>query len=263
MSRVVSAEAYAFASRFSLRDVASWISTSAREVRTSKTEIYFELDEGGSVYAFDFGALVFFNVVDKKREALVRVLDAHLKNEPHPPLRESVLVEIRPSAPIEVTFDRVVVPDINATSSAVIATVLAQSVCIDYYDEDVQGILKRIGTIAGEVAQRGKPAGNTRDLVKFIGAAIASQVEIIAAISLLDKPDLTWENEAADRLHDKLRHNLEIPERHKALEAKLSTIRESLSTLMDLAQTRRMLALEASVVALIVLELVVSLLKIH
>lgn len=241
----------------------SWVSAPTREIHSTKTELSFQLDGDGNVYIFDFGALVFFNVSDEEREAMIRVFEKNLKNEPHGPLRERVLVEIREGAPIEVTFDRVVVPAIDTTSMAVIATVLAQSVCIDYYDEDVQSILDRIGASAGEVARLGRPAGKTRDLVKFIGAAIASQVEIIAAISLLDKPDLTWENEVADRLHDKLRHNLEIQERHKALETKLLTIRESLSTLVDLSQTRRMLVLEASVVALIVLEIVLSLLRIH
>lgn len=262
MPRVYAVEAYSYASRFVLRDVAAWLPVVEPRIRWSKTQFVVALDGDRLAYVYDFGAMVFVNVPDADRETIVRVVEKKLPHEPHPPLRESFLVEIRAGAAIEVGFDRVVVPDIEPTTIDVIATVLAQSVAIDYYDEDVQAILDRIGNIAGDVARLGQPAGKTRDLVKFVGAAIASQVEIIAAISLLDKPDLTWENEAADRLHDKLRNTLEIQERYKALEAKLSTIRESLSTLIELTQTRRMLVLEASVVALIVMELVVSLLKI-
>lgn len=260
MGTVYSVEAYSYASRFNLREVATWLPQD-RPIRWSKTQFAVELNHDKLVYAFDFGALVFINMPDAQREPIARVFDEKLTHEPHPPLRESFLVEVRPGAPVEVGFDRVVVPEITASALDVIATVLAQSAAIDYYDEDVQDILDRIGDVAREVARKGQTPGKTRDFVKFVGAAIASQVEMIAAISLLDKPDLTWENEVADKLHDKLRSNLEITERYKALEIKLSTIRDSLQTLIEFSQTRRMLFLEASIVALIVFEIILSFIK--
>jgi uncharacterized Rmd1/YagE family protein len=215
------------------------------------------------VYAFNFGALVFVNVSSDERSGILEAVQHHFPREPHPPLEEDFLIEVRPDAVMETEFDRVVLPAITPAALEVIATVLAQSVSIDYYDEDVQAILNRIGAIAGEVAEKGSPRGRTRDLTRFIGAAIASQVEMIESIALLDKPDLTWEDEAADRLHDKLRAVLEIPERYKALEVKLQTIRESLQTLIELGSSRRMLFLETAIVLLIVLEIVMSFARLH
>lgn len=260
MSIVYAVEAFSYASRFNLREAATWI-PHERPIRWAKSQFVVEFNHDQLLYVFDFGALVFINLTDVEREPLVAAFDAKLPHEPHPPLRESFLVEVRAGAPIEVAFDRVVVPEIAAGTLDVIATVLAQSVAIDYYDEDVQAILDRIADVAREVATKGRPLRRTSDFVKFVGAAIASQVEMISAISLLDKPDLTWENEVADRLHDKLRSTLEINERYKALEIKLSTIRDSLQTLIEFTQTRRMLFLEMSVVVLIVLEIILSLLK--
>lgn len=260
MSTVYAVEAYSYASRFTLQTVKGWFPEDI-PVRSTKTQFIVEFNHDKLLYVFDFGALVFINVPDAERARTVASISSKLTHEPHPPLRETFLVEVRPEVPIEVRFDRVVVPKIAASTLDVIATVLAQSVAIDYYDEDVQQILNRIGDVARDVARRGRHLGGTGDFVKFIGAAIASQVEMIAAISLLDKPDLTWENETADKLHDKLRSNLEIPERYKAIEIKLTTIRDSLQTLIEFSQTRRMLFLEASVVFLIVLEVILSLLK--
>lgn len=260
MSTVYAVEAYSFASRFNLRDATSCLPEGGN-IRASKTQLVISFNHDELLYVFDFGALVFINMNDSKRQPIVAKFASKLTHEPHPPLRENFLVEVRPGAAVEVGFDRVVVPQIASSTLDVIATVISQSVAIDYYDEDVQEILDRIGDVAREVAQRGRPLGKTSDFVKFVGAAIASQVEMISAISLLDKPDLTWENEDADKLHDKLRSNLEIPERYKALEAKLSTIRDSLQTLIEFSQTRRMLFLEASVVFLIVLEIILSFMK--
>jgi len=262
MSRIYPVEAYSYASRFNLREVEAWLPPD-RGMRSTKTQLIVSLDGDRHAYLFDFGAIVFVNVPDAEREGIVDTFNSKLQQEPHPPLRENFLIEVRPGSAVEVRFDRVVVPDIDSTTLDVIATVIAQSVAIDYYDEDVQAILDRVGAVAGEVGRQGRPLGRTRDFVRFVGTAMASQVEIITAISLLDKPELTWENEAADRLHDKLRNNLEIQERHKALEIKLTTIRETLGTLIEFSQTRRMLFLEGSIVVLIVFEILLSLMKLY
>ena len=141
--------------------------------------------------------------------------------------------------------------------------VLAQSVSIDYYDEDAQAILDRIAVMATEVARKGRPFGRQRDLVRFVGSAMAFQAEIIGAILLLDKPDLTWEDEHADRLHDQLRYHFEIGERYKALETKLVTIRDTLGALLAMGSERRMFFVEVAVLVLIVIEVVMGLVRVH
>lgn len=264
MSTVYSVEAYSYASRFNLREIAGFF-PGGDPARSNKTQLIVEWAPDSVAYAFDFGSLVFINVPDAQRTDILDRFARHLPREPHPPLHEDFLIEVRPGAAIgvEVAFDRVVVPALGPMPMAGIAYVLAQSTAIDYYDEDVQAILDRIGTISTEVGQHGKPRGRQRDLVRFVGAAINSQVEIISSISLLDKPDITWEDELADRLHDKLRYHLEIAERYKALEAKLLVIREALQALLELSSERRMLFLEVAILVLILLETAVGILKLH
>lgn len=264
MATVYPVEAYSYASRFVLRDVIPFF-PDGQLSQSTKTQLIIEWTSDSVAYAFDFGALVFINVPDRLRAEVLARFAAHLPREPHPPLHEDFLIEVRPGAAIgiEMAFDRVVVPELGPTTLAVIAYVLAQSTAIDYYDEDAQAILDRIGTISTEVSQHGKPRGRQRDLVRFVGAAISSQVEIISAISLLDKPDITWEDELADRLHDKLRYHLEIAERYRALEAKLQVIREALQALLELSSERRMLFIEVAILLLILLETAVGLLKLH
>ncbi|MBK8262078.1 MAG: RMD1 family protein [Nannocystis sp.] len=260
MPSEIRVHAYSFASRFNLRDVIQWF-PGASGVKMAKTQASIELGPEARAFAFDFGTLVFVGVEEAARASIVGTFMAMLAREPHAPLEEDLLIEVRPGASIEVTFDRVVLPTLTPASLEVIATVAAQSVSLDYYEEDIQGILDRIGAIARDVAQRGRVGGGTRDLVGFVGAAIASQIDVVAALALLDKPDLTWEDEAADRLHERLRYHLEIPERYRALETKTQTGRDALHSLLELSSTRRMLFMEASIVVLIVLEVVMSLLK--
>jgi uncharacterized Rmd1/YagE family protein len=262
MGAIVPFEAYSFAARFNLREVEGWLPEGAK-LRSTKTQLVASWADDRVAYAFDFGTLVLINLEPERRDAIVARFAGKLPQEPHPPLRETVLVELREGSGIEVTFDRVVVPALTSATLEVVATVIAQSAALDYYDEDIQGILDRIGRIATQVAKEGQPRGRTRDLVRFIGAAIASQVEIISALALLDKPDLTWENELADRLHDRLRYNLEISERYRAVEAKLLTTREALAVFLELIQTRRNQMLELAVVVLILVEILIGIAQLH
>ena len=172
---------------------------------------------------------------------------------------------MRPHSAIEIAlaFDRVAVPELGQNTLEVIAMVLAQSVTIDYYDEDAQAILDRIATMGAEVARKGRPLGRQRDLVRFTGSVMAFQAEIIGAILLLDKPDLTWDDEYADRLHDKLRYHFEIGERYKALETKLVTIRDTLQALLAMGSERRMLFVEVAVLVLIVIEVVMGFIRVR
>lgn len=255
------AHAFAFASRFHLAQMGDLFAGEPFLVR-KKTHVIATWGDDESAFAFDFGALVFLNVPAATRRATVDRLCRALPNEPHAPLREELIVELRRGARVEVGFDRVRVPTLTAAVQEVVATVIAQSVCLDYYDEDVQGTLDRIHAIATEIVQTGTPPRSKGEIVKFVGASVASQVEIISSLALLDKPDLTWDDALADDLHDKLRGAFEIADRYRALETKIRTARESFSAFLEMMQSRRSLWLESTVIALIFVEIVLGVLKV-
>jgi uncharacterized Rmd1/YagE family protein len=254
--------AFAYASRLRLDDVTPWFADRPT-VRVAKTHVLAVWDEHEVAFAFDFGALVFFNVPAATRNATLEAFAKGLVNEPHPPLREELLVEVKKGARVEVGFDRVRVPALTVVVLGVIATVIAQSVCLDYYDEDIQESLDRIHDIASKLAQTGKPPRQQTEIVKFVGASIASRVEIIRSLSLLDKPDLTWDDPLADDLHDKLRASFEIPERYRALEAKITTCREAVTAFLEMMQHSRSILLEAAILSLILVEIVMGVLDVH
>jgi uncharacterized Rmd1/YagE family protein len=158
-----------------------------------------------------------------------------------------------------VQFDRVVLPEAALPAMDIISLLLAQSVAMDYYEEDVQDILKRTDAITTSLQTAGRLPGKVGDLVKFIGSCIATKNGVIATLALFDKPDATWENRDLDRLYNALRLELEIDDRFRALEAKLRMIQESLVLLVDLSRHRSTWRLEVSVLLLILFEVVIML----
>lgn len=253
-------EAYSFEAHFVLKEVARWSLGVTFERR--KTNLVGVVEPGGTLFVFDFGAIVFVNVPRNRVDGVVEAICDELAREPHRPLREDFLLVVAgESAVPHVTFDSVVVPRLGPLEVECVATVVAQSVSIDYYDEDLRTVLQRVQQIADTIAKTGRPSISRTDLAKFVASSIGSQVEMIHAMSLLDKPDFTWEDEEAERLYDILRHHFEIAERYRALEAKLATIRESLSQFLEMNATRRSHLLEATIVLLIVFEIVMGLIE--
>src|SRR5262249_23185894 len=161
---------YGFATTFKVRDLARCF-TGAR-LRPAKTQIVAEYGDDRVAVGFDFGAVAFINVPAEER---TRVIESTVRSvptaEPHAPLEEDFLVDIQPGATPTVHFDRVVVPKLDAAMTDIIALLLAQSVSIDYYDEDLAEILHALDQRTDRIARTARLFGSPRELTRFVGAA--------------------------------------------------------------------------------------------
>jgi uncharacterized Rmd1/YagE family protein len=208
---------------------------------------------------FDFGGMVLIGLPSADRERVLGQINASLAPEPHAPHTEDFFVEVNPAAKVSVHFDRVVLAEPTLPALKVISLLLAQSVAMDYYDEDVQEILKRTEAITKSLQAEGRLPGRINDLVRFIGSCIATKNDVIATLALFDKPDSTWEDQQIDHLYNGLRQELELDDRFRALEAKLRMIQENMELLVDLSNSRSTWRLELTVVLLILFEVMLSL----
>jgi uncharacterized Rmd1/YagE family protein len=250
--------AYGFASQFRIRELAPCFV--GADLRTTKSQLVAQYASDSLAFAFDFGAIVFVNVSGEERtRALAEVRSRVATDEPHPPLEEDFMVEIGDAPPHgRVTFDRVVLPAMSVPALELIALLLAQSVSIDYYEEDLQEILAQQSKVNDQVARTAKIPGGRKELTRFVARSLITKNQIIAALAVLDKPAVTWEDQTLDRLYKAMRDALEIEERFGSLEYKLRTIQETLELFLDMQQSRHGHHLETIIVLLIVFEIVMS-----
>lgn len=255
--------AYGFAATFRLKELATAFEDAEVKLEKDQLTARFPQKDGQEriAFFFDFGAMVVAGLDAQERDRLVKAVTGRHGPEPHAPLTEDFLVEVRPVSQVEVQFDRVVVPQATPAVLSIIALLLAQSVAMDYYEEDVREILTRTDAIVTTLQVAGRLPGRVQDLVKFIGSCIATKNGVISTLSLFDKPDATWEDRELDRLYNALRLELEIDDRFRGLEAKLRMIQENLVLLVDLSQQRSTWRLELTVVLLILFEVVIMLLQ--
>jgi len=247
--------AFAFASTFKLRELEPLFRVDAAEVKT-KERLLARYGTDCYAIAYDFGALVFVNCDPALEARMVSEVRKMLTDEPHPPMTETFLIETGASTAPKVRFDRVLVPELSEGVVDIVALIVAQSVSMDYYVRDVEEIERETDRITARLRSTGR-VGRVKSLIQFIGLCIATRNDILSTLALFDKPDATWEDENLDRLWEGLYRNLELDDRYKALEAKLRMFQDNLEVLVDLARQRQTLRLEATVVLLILFEVVV------
>jgi uncharacterized Rmd1/YagE family protein len=78
-------------------------------------------------------------------------------------------------------------------------------------------------------------------------------------VAVQEKPDVLWDRSDLNRLYSKLEDEYEIIERAEVLRHKLEVIGETATAMTDLIDTERSLRLEIAIVALIVLEVFITL----
>ncbi len=252
MGQSVAVAAYGFAGTFKLRELTRLFPDDAN-ARVEKDQLVARFDGTRWAIAYDFGALVFVGGEPAQQAPLLAAFSKQLK-EPHP-LTETFSIDVEPNATFEVRFDRVVSPQLNFEIVDIVALVLAQSVAMDYYAQDVAEIEEETDRIAAELRGLGRISRRVRSLQQFIGLCIATRNDVISTLALFDKPDSTWENEQLDRLWNGLHKMLELDDRYRALEAKLRMFQDNLIVLVDLARQRHTIALEWAVAILILMEM--------
>ncbi len=256
--RVVPVHAYGIFATLRPKEVAAkfrWAEEPGARVRVTKTfAMLSQRDRHVAVY--DFGAIVFFDWPKEEREAFLATLLEALPPEPHPPLPDDFLVEVDPDAEPTIAFDRAVVPRLDAPVVDLVALVLAQSVGMDYYEEDVRALYARVDALASRLAEKGHVRLSEKELNLYIGNILAVRNQIAMTMSLLDAPDVTWEREIYDRMYRALRANFEIMDRYRTIEHKLGLIQENLTIVVNLFQHRRAHMLEWTIVILIAVEIV-------
>ncbi|HJZ86924.1 MAG TPA: RMD1 family protein [Polyangia bacterium] len=255
-------QAYSIAATIRPRDAAACFDTTAIQVKMTKTQLIVQYADQGWAVAYDFGALVFVNITADERERVLKQLLERVGPEPHPPLVDDFVIEVRPGTQTpEVSFDRVMVGELRQPTIELIALIVAQSVAMEYYEEDVDQLLARLDKVSSRLAEVGGFHGSSRELIRFIGQGMSTRNQVLYTLSLLDEPPITWESEAYDRLYRALRAAFEIEERYRALDHKLRMIQENLELLVDLTRHRRTMLLEGTVIALIAIEVVLFVLQ--
>ncbi|MES1173096.1 MAG: RMD1 family protein [Myxococcales bacterium] len=262
MTTVHTFHALAFIENFSLKELA----VNFPEAKRARHQLSYPAAAGGTVFLFSFGVVIFCDVGQAGREGeLLRLRrvpngmrDAQVISEE---FRVREMDDASAAARPDVEEGVLVVDRLTPERTSMVALTVAQSAAMEYYESIVDQMFADTDHFVARLEKSGNISVFTAKLQRFIGAAISTRSEVISVLHLLDKPDVVWDDVGAERIYEELRSEFDLVDRYQSLELKLRSVQESLSLLTDIARDRRLVLLEASVIALILLEIVLSLVR--
>jgi len=214
--------------------------------------------ERGLAMLFRYGVVVLFNLTGAEQKAYLK----EIKNRIDKPYRrhEREDAQLVVSAQTEgVSAEGINIAALTLPRLQVVATVLARSVSLAYYETEMAAAFDAVEPLARKLDQPRGSSGALRVLLRHIGNTLLVQQKMIGRVEIEDKPDILWDQPELERLYTRLEDEYELHERLATLERKLELIERTAETTLDLVQTRRMLRVEWYIVALIVFEVILTL----
>ena len=127
---------------------------------------------------------------------------------------------------------------------------------------EVNAVFDVVEPFAVELARSGKPPFRRRAMLRLIGQALLAQHRVSGRVAVEEKPDVLWDRPDLERLYARLEDEYELKERAGTLKRKLDVIVETAHALTDIIDADRATRLEATIVVLIVAELIASVIQI-
>jgi uncharacterized Rmd1/YagE family protein len=251
--------AVAFEENLDLKQLATWFhgaKVSAHDMRVTGAG-----DIGGETFLFPFGAVVFHDVESVQRDVVQQRIRQARPGLTAQVVREEYTVREDGTAK-RIGFGEdgtLVVDRMTPGRASVIALTVAQSAAMEYYERIVDSLYVRTSAFVQRLESRGTVPMRVRPLHRFIGEAVSTRSEVLEVLHLLDKPDAAWDDPSMSDIYDDLRGEFDLADRYRALESKLRSIQEALELLLDVVRDRRLVLLEAAIVALIAFDIVMSL----
>jgi uncharacterized Rmd1/YagE family protein len=214
--------------------------------------------EGGLAMLFRYGVAVLFNVTEAEQKAYLKELKERIEK----PYRrhESEDTQVIVSAKAEgVSADGINLTDTTLPRLQVVATVLARSVSLAWYETAMAAAFDVVEPLARELDKPRTSGRVLREVLRHIGSSLLTQQKMIGRVEIADKPDILWDQPELERMYVRLEDEYELGERLATLERKLELIERTAETTLDLVQARRTLRVEWYIVGLIVFEVVLTL----
>ncbi len=221
-----------------------------------RNSLMYGKSDGRIAIIFAFGVVVLY---DFPKEASPGLLSRVSKRGIEPSEifeTEEYTVVIDPEKKISAEFEHVVLPKFDINILYVAAEVLAQSVAIEHVEKKVVDIVDRFERVTAGLEKGGKIRASSSEVLKTIGAGRSITQYVLSQLSLLDKPDSTWEDRDVETTFTSMRKMFELEDRFRAIEFRLDFIQGTSELVLDLLQNKRSVNQEWAIIYLFVIDLI-------
>jgi uncharacterized Rmd1/YagE family protein len=225
----------------------------------SATPLAFHAGTHGFVALYRFGVAVMIGLSPLEEDDVLASVKLRVFG-PHEHIDdETAILEISPEHDDKIPpGGRIAMKDLSSQRLLVVADALAKSVSLGRDEREVNAVFDIIEPFAADLAKNGRVPWKRRGMLKLIGQTVLVQHRVSGRVAVEEKPDVLWDRPDLERLYTRLEDEYELKERGETLTHKLETIVETARTLTDMIDANRATRLEATVVFLILAEILLS-----
>ena len=219
---------------------------------------------GKSIYVFPFGSVVFVNCEHHEIMDLIHYLgriEKSLSMVTTLDYFDDYKIEISQEGTHAINNDSMITSSEQSHQREIVGTVLAKSVALDRLEVDIDKLIDEIEDIV-DCLQRGYLEVSDKKLAKMLARILGFRLSTISYIMLLDKPEITWLNEDAEKLFDQLSTLFDLIDRCENIRLKSEMLMDITNVFSELAHAKRGNRLEWGIIILIIIEIVLALIPI-
>ena len=213
----------------------------------------------GLTFAFRYGVAVTFCTAAERIPALDIALRAHVQDPAEHQEIETASVLLTGGGKERVDDDGVIhLADEAEPRLLLVATVLAHSVMLSRDELLVSEVFDTSVPLVADLQINGKARLSIPEVMRMVGGVLAARHRVMGTAQAGERPDLLWDHPDLDRLYTRLEAEYELGERAEVLERKFGALGDFTEVLLDIAQDKRAVRLEVAIIALIAVELLLS-----
>lgn len=252
MPQTVKLYAFLVANQLDIKGIKTFLDI--KPVADTSSELFYRFGTDKFQYYFNFGVVVFAGYSEDEMKWAIKTVAAFQKNPLPLPLRDDYELDVREGEPMIFDFNRLVLNKVEDRVMRIAMFNLAQSVALDHYHGVTENLLAEVKSFANQLEQTGRLKISRTNMMRFIGRALNTQNDIAENIYIFDAPDLVWEDEYLDRLHQGLNKHFDLRVRFSEIEYTLRIIEDNLRVFSEIINQRESSLLEWIIIILILVE---------
>ncbi len=251
--------AYGTVAQLDFKNLPAQLESKDSRIHRPEGCVIYELGYTQKVFVFPFGTIVFFNVEDGYHKDYLKRLGITVSSDPFAKdySKDDFVIRIEHNT-LDVEIDFAILPDLELRKLLLIALLLAQSTALQLIEWQVERFLTESENMTKFLGRTGFVRRGRRHLLQFIGNGLSSRHKIVRQMSMLTRPDVTWESDELYELYDQMTKIdiFDVEQRIANVDKMLDVSGDVTDLLLEVNHTRRSEILEVIVILLITIEVV-------
>ncbi|KAK4430846.1 Sporulation protein RMD1 [Sesamum alatum] len=209
---------------------------------------------------FQYGSIVLFNVRDHEVDGYLKIVERHSSGLLPEMRKDEYEVREKPTLNtwMQGGLDYIMLQYLNIDGIRTIGSVLGQSIALDYYVRQVDGMVAEFTDINRGMEKTGTFTMERKKLFQLVGKANSNLADVILKLGLFERSDIAWKDAKYAQIWEYLRDEFELTQRFASLDFKLKFVEHNIRFLQEILQNRKSDFLEWLIIILIGAEILIS-----